>query len=177
MKQTALLIIDVQAGLIKQHPYQEAILIEQLQQLLSKARKASMEVIFIRHDDGVGSDLAKGSEAWEIDAQLQPKEHERIFDKCYNSAFKETGLREYLDAQGVQQLIIAGMQCEYCIDTTIRVAFEYGYQIIVPKNGTSTFDQPCLSGKELLAYYEETIWKDRFADILSITDIPFEAML
>ncbi|EIQ81181.1 UNVERIFIED_CONTAM: isochorismatase family protein [Streptococcus canis] len=36
-----------------------------------------------------------GSSGWEIDESAAPQESEKIFDKSYNSAFKETGLVDY----------------------------------------------------------------------------------
>ena len=49
----------------------------------------------------------------------------------YNSAFKNTNLDAYLKSQGIQDLIIVGMQSEYCIDTSIKVAFELGYSCLL----------------------------------------------
>lgn len=37
MKNTALLIVDVQNGLAKEHPYQEEMVIEKIQRLLAAA--------------------------------------------------------------------------------------------------------------------------------------------
>lgn len=171
MKQTALLLIDIQSSLIEDHPDHEQSLIHDIQTLLTKARETKMEVIFVRHDDGVGTTLTKGMTGWDIYEGLQPLPSEKIFDKFYNSAFKETGLQAYLKEKDIQTLIITGLQCEYCIDTTIRVAFELGYQLLVPKGCTSTFSNTYLSGEQLVSYYEQTLWNHRFATIVDVDHI------
>ena len=47
-------------------------------------------------------------------------------------------------------MILVGMQVEYCVDTTIRVAFEKNYKITVPQGGTTTFDTKEYAGGEYL---------------------------
>ncbi|WP_390892552.1 isochorismatase family protein [Listeria booriae] len=42
-----------------------------------------------------------------------------MFDKTVNSAFKDSGLLEYLISKDENKLIIAGLQTEYCIDTMV----------------------------------------------------------
>ena len=63
------------------------------------------------------------------------------------------------------------MQTEYCIDTTCRVAYEYGYSVIIPEGGTTTFDNITFKANELLKYYEQKIWNKRFASIIPIEDV------
>lgn len=89
---------------------------------------------------------------------------EKKISKSYNSAFKNTELKAYLDEQGIEALIIAGMRTEYCVDTTIKVAFECGYAIFVIENGTTTFEADDIEAKTLIEHYEN-IWADGFAEV------------
>ncbi len=171
MKQTALLVVDMQTGLIEGHPYNEQNVINNIKTLLLKCREKQIEVIYVRHDDGVDSDLAYGSDAWEICKEIAPRANEKIFNKSYNSAFRGTGLREYLDNKKIDTLILVGMQTEYCIDATCKVAFEYGYHVIIPENTITTFDNALLSGKELSEYYTNQIWNNRFAVVKPLKQI------
>lgn len=168
MDKTALLIIDIQEGLTKEHPIDESIMINHVQRLIDRCHRQSIEVIYVRHHD---EGLPFGSDEWQIDKRILPSKNEKIFDKQYNSAFKETGLQEYLDSQGIKQLIIVGMQSEYCIDTTCRVAFELGYKLIIPRNATTTFNNEYISGKVLKQYLEERVWNQRFAAVVDIDEI------
>ena len=92
------------------------------------------------------------------------------FQKKYNSIFKETGLKEYLDKQGIEKLVLCGMQTEYCVDTSVKVAFEYGYQLIIPEGTCTTFDGNDIPAETINEFYED-IWEGRFADVLDYKHI------
>ena len=168
MPKTAMLVIDMQNALILEHPYDEKRLIRTVSSMEDICRENDIEVIFIRHEDNT---LVKGENGFEIYSQVAPKKGEKIFDKKYNSAFRKTGLLEYLRGKGVTKLIITGMQTDFCVDATIKVAFELGYDVIVPRGGHTTFDNRYLSGEELYHYYSYEIWNHRYAQVMSIDHI------
>ena len=174
MENTVLLVVDVQTALINYHPYNESAFIGNIDKLIRTARESNIEVIYVRHNDE-GTELEHGKEGWEIFNSIAPAAGERVFDKHYNSAFKDTDLKEYLDFKGLKNLILVGMQTEYCIDATCKVAFEFGYSLIIPANGTTTFDNKFSSAEMLTKYYEEKIWNKRFADVISL-DAALERM-
>ena len=93
-----------------------------------------------------------------------------MFQKRYNSMFKETGLKEYLDQQGIEQLVLCGMQTEYCVDTSVKVGFEYGYKLVIPEGAVTTFDGEDIPAETLNEFYEN-IWAERFADVLDYKTI------
>jgi nicotinamidase-related amidase len=171
MKNTVLMVVDVQTELVDSHPYNEDIVINNIQKLLLTARLNGMEVIYIRHDDGEGSGFCKGFEGWEIHPSVKPEPNEKIFDKNFSSAFRKTPLQEYLNSKKIETIILTGMQTEYCMDATCKVAFEYGYQVIVPKDTNTTFDNDKFSGKDLVEFYNETIWDNRFATLLPMDEV------
>lgn len=170
MKNLALLIVDVQNELVEGHPYNERELIKNIKTLLKSARENNREVIYIRHDDGKGSELERGSYGWEIYKEIGPRDGEKIFEKEYNSAFHKTGLKEYMDSKGIGKLILVGMQTEYCIDATCKSAFDLEYEIIMPEGTNTTYDNEYLSGEKLYEYYNYKIWKNRFAKIIAVDE-------
>lgn len=170
MKNTVLLVVDVQTALIAEHPYNEEKVISNIKQLINEARNTNMEVVYVRHDDGEG-ELERGVDGWQIYNEIAPMEGERIFDKQYNSAFLKTGLKEYLNQNKVETIILVGLQTEYCIDTTCKAAFEHGYKIIVPYETNTTFDNEYLTGEKLYEYYNKTIWNNRFARVISVEEL------
>ena len=105
---TALLVIDIQQALIDDHPANEESFLKRVDDLILAAHASGKEVIYVRHDGGSGDSLEKGTPGWELIPYLRPSATERIFDKQYSSAFKETGLREYLAERGIAQLVICG---------------------------------------------------------------------
>lgn len=169
MKPDAMLVIDMQTMLVNAGPYHRDELLGNIGRLLSACRGAGIPVIYVQHDD---EELVPGTENWEIAPAIAPKPGEKRFEKQYSSAFRKTGLQAYLRALNAQNLLICGMQTEYCVDTTIRVAFELGFNVTVPEGGTGTFDNWHFKADELMYYYENRIWNDRFATVL-----PVEAIL
>lgn len=170
MKQTALLVIDVQQGLLDWHPYDADALLMDIKALQEHARKSGTEVIFVRHGEDDPEGLFSGSPAWQIGAAVAPQSGEKIFDKRYSSAFKDTGLDGYLKQKGIQTLVICGMQTEYCVDASVKSAFEHGYKVFVPRNGTTTYDAGIAPAAKLRGFYEDDIWNGRFADVLPLDE-------
>lgn len=171
MKNTILLVVDVQNCMMMEHPYNEQRVITNIQSLLRTARERGLEVVYVRHDDGVGSDLERGSEGWQIYSGIAPHDGEKIFEKHYNSAFLKTGLKEYLTEREKDTIILVGLQTEYCIDATCKAAFEHGFKVIIPQETNSTFDNEFLSGEKLYEYYNYKIWNQRFAKVLPIEEV------
>lgn len=169
MKKKALLIIDVQKAIMKEIPYKSELLITTITDLISACREKNMEVIYVQHD-GVDDELARGCTGWEIYDDIKPLPSDKIFDKKFNSAFKDTGLKEYLKNQSITTLILSGMQTEYCIDASIKTAFEYGFELIIPKNGVTTVDRTDITAQFINDFFYN-IWDNRFGKVLSNFEI------
>lgn len=164
---TALLVIDIQTALIEAKPYAVDKCLSIWQKVIAICREKNIEVIYVRHND---SELMTGSRGWEIYGSIAPETGEQVVDKRYNSAFKETHLQSYLTNHDIEHLIIVGMATNYCIDTTIKVAFEFGYDLSVVKNGTTTFDDRKIAAEQLIQHYEN-IWDRRFAQVANLEEI------
>ncbi|BCJ94442.1 amidase [Anaerocolumna cellulosilytica] len=171
MKYDALIIVDMQTALVEAGPYNREVVIENIKAVLNSCRNSLIPVIYIQHDGGQGDELEHGSIGWTIYSDISPMADEKIFDKQYNSAFRKTGLHSYLQEIGAKNIILCGMQTEYCLDATCKVAFEYGYNVTIPRSTTTTFDNNFASGKDLTEYYENQIWKNRYAQIISIEQV------
>lgn len=87
-------------------------------------------------------------EEFEIYDGFAPISEEKIFDKFVNSAFKKTGLLEYLKGKGEGEIVVIGLQTDYCMDATIKCGFEHGFKIIVPEYTNSTFDNDFMTGEQ-----------------------------
>ncbi len=170
MKDIALLVVDVQKGLIDDHPYREIELLEEIRALTERARANEVEVVYVRHCEDDPNGLFPGNPAWQVLPAIAPHEGERVFDKRFSSAFKDTGLDEYLRGKGVKTLVISGMQTEYCIDATVKSAFERGYKVYMPEGGSTTYDNRLFSADTLVDFYEKDIWNGRFADVLLLDE-------
>ncbi len=170
MMKTALLVIDAQELITNERLYAYEKYIENVRRLISEARKNGTEVIYVRHDDGVGQPLSKGNEGFDVCSEFAPEAGERIFDKSVNSPFRDSGLLEYLCSNGVKRLIITGLQTDFCIDATVKCGFEHGFEIIVPEHCNTTFDNDFMTAEQTCCYYNEFMWKNRYADCVSIAE-------
>ena len=166
----ALIVIDIQEGLVKENPFDTKNFIINTKAIIQHFRDQNIEVIFIRHSEDEGL-LAMGSDNWQVYHELKPQENEKIFNKYYNSIFKDTELKEYLNRKNITDLTFVGMQVEFCIDTSVKVGFEYGYKITIVEDAISTFDNIHLSADQILSFYREKIWRNRFAQLRTTTEI------
>ena len=166
----ALIVIDIQEGLVNENPYDAKNLITNTKAIIQHFRDQNIEVVFIRHSEDEGL-LATGSDNWQVYHELKPQENEKIFNKYYNSIFKDTELKEYLDSKSITDLTFVGMQVEFCIDTSVKVGFEYDYKITIVEDAISTFDNIHLSADQILSFYKEKIWRNRFAQLRTTKEI------
>jgi len=165
-----LLIVDVQKAITNDALYRFELFRSRLAELIGRARRRGVEVIFVRHDDGPGSALTKGQDGFEIHEDFCPAIGELVLDKTVNSAFRDTGLTEYLREKREDTVMIAGLQTDYCIDATIKAGFERGFKMIVPEETNSTFGNRYMSGAQTYEYYNSFIWNGRYAECISFED-------
>lgn len=163
-----LLVVDTQKLITNEKLYNFDKFVFNVKKLIKEARENNIEVIYIRHDDGEGCELTKGTEGYEIYEEFKPRNDEKIFDKMFNSGFKETGLLEYLKEKCEKDIVVSGLQTDYCIDATIKCGFEHGFNIIVPAYANTTIDNKFMSAEQSYKYYNEFIWNGRYAKCIPI---------
>ena len=165
-----LLVIDMQKGLLVDELYNRDKIIDNILKLINKARKTNNEVIYFKHDAGSGSGLSTGDDAFEISEEVKPLENEKVFIKTINSCFSNTIFSKYLEESSDKDLMILGLQTEFCIDATIKSAYEKGYNVFIPLNTNSTFDNDIIKAKKAVKLYSEWIWPGCFGNVISMKD-------
>ena len=71
--------------------------------------------------------------------------------------FTATDLQTTLKESAIIDLIICGLQSDFCIDTTTRRALALGYPVVLVSDGHSTIDNKVLSGAQISAHHNETL--------------------
>ena len=66
---------------------------------------------------------------------------------------------------------MVGLQTEYCIDATVKCGFEHGFRVIVPEYSNSTFDNEFMTAEQSYRYYNEFMWKNRYAECVSVENV------
>ena len=163
-----LLVVDTQDMIMTEYLYAFSTFVQNVTTLISTARDKNTEVIYIRHDDGI--ELTAGAEGFEIFKQFAPRDGEKIFDKNFNSAFRKTGLLEYLSEKQESQVMVVGLQTEYCIDATVKCGFEHGFKMIVPAYCNTTCKNEYMSGEKTYEYYNQKIWNKRYAECVTFEE-------
>jgi nicotinamidase-related amidase len=82
----ALLIIDVQVGLVKLIPAEiRAGVLSRIETLLSRARASGTPVIYIQHDGPRGHPLETHTKGWDIHPSIKPLDSESVVNRIPSS--------------------------------------------------------------------------------------------
>lgn len=141
---TALLIIDVQQGLDAPHlghrnnPSAE----QQMRRLLTAWRQASWPVLHVQHmSTRPESTLRPELPGNAIKPEVQPLPGEPLFQKTVNSAFLGTELEAQLRRAKIEHLVVIGLTTDHCISSSVRMAANLGFEVIVVEDATATFER------------------------------------
>lgn len=164
-----LLVVDTQKGCFNDSLYAFEKVRDNIKHLIAAARENNVEVVYVQHDDGPGTDLDKSADNYEIYEEFAPRNGEKRFEKNVNSSFHPmTGLTEYLQSKGEKDIIAVGVSTDYCMDATIKSGFEKGFKIFVPEYTNSTYDNPYFDKETAYKYFNEFMWKKRYAIMITV---------
>ena len=150
----ALLIIDVQVGLVELMPTEiQSSVLSKIKTLLTKARASKIPVIYIQHDGAKGHPLETRTQGWEIHPSVMPAAGDQVIRKRESDSFFETKLQEELERRGITGLIVAGAMTEYCVDTTCRRATTLGYDVTLASDAHLTRDNKVLTAANIIAHH------------------------
>lgn len=69
---------------------------ENIKKLIAEARANHIEVMYVQHDDGPGTDIDRGTDNYEIFDEFAPAAGEKRFEKNVNSAFHSSTERQHI---------------------------------------------------------------------------------
>lgn len=155
----ALLIVDMQVGLFHgpEQPFEGQRVLDNINQLIHRARQAGTPVIAVRHTGPQGSPIAAGSAPWQLLPQLQLEAGDQRLDKTRPNCFVGTGLAEQLRAEQIDELVIVGMKTQYCIDATCRAALDLGFAAVLVEDAHTCMDTPALPARAIIEHHNATL--------------------
>lgn len=157
----ALLIIDMQVGMLDDSiisPVFEANkLLSNVALLVETARRTTTPIIFAQHDGGSGHHLEYKSKGWHIHPDLKVSNEDLVIEKETPDSFLNTNLHEKLVSRNIKKLIIAGIQTEFCVDTTCRRAFSLDYEVTLVEDAHSTWDTSQQSASQIINHHNSTL--------------------
>jgi nicotinamidase-related amidase len=167
MKNTALLVIDVQKDVVL-HAANINEVVSNINSLVTGARKSNVPVIWVQHSDDY---LKKGSDGWQIVDELVPLPNEVKIYKTHSNSFIETDLSEQLDSLGIKSLIITGAQTNYCVNATSNAGVELGYQVTLVSDAHTTEDTETEKATDIIDLKNATFAK--IDKVLKTSEIVF----
>jgi nicotinamidase-related amidase len=174
---TALLVIDVQNGVMAGAPRREEV-IANIGTLIGRARAGGVPVIWVQHAD---QGLPEGSESWQYVPELVRLEGEPLVHKHYGDSFEATDLEVRLAERGVGRLVVAGAQTDACVRSTLHGAFVRGYDTTLVEDAHTTEDLSAYGAPapELVIAHTNLYWRfqsapGREAGTVSTAEVVFD---
>jgi len=160
-----LLVIDVQQAMFGAvEPFDGRAVVSRIAALIARARAAQVPIFYVEFD--------KNGPGFAFVPEIAPQSGDCVTVKRRASAFQDTELDARLRAAAIDSLVVCGMQTEFCVDTTVRSAFEHGYKVTVVGDCHTTFDGAILPAATIIAH-TQNIWNGRFARLKLGQDVVF----
>jgi nicotinamidase-related amidase len=151
---TALLVIDVQIGLVELMPSElRRIVLPRITALPAQARASGTPVVHSQHDGTKGHPLETHTKGWDIHPSVKPADGEKIIREHESDSFFGPTLQQELEKGGVTRLVVAGAMTEYCVDTTCRRATSLGYDVTLASDAHLTRDNKVLPASKIIAHH------------------------
>ena len=182
----ALVVVDVQQGFEEEAfwgPRNNPSADENIAGLIDAWQSSGRPVVFVRHDSNKpASPLRVGYPGNGFKHYVEERRGkgggaELLVTKSVNSSFYGTpDLKAWLDAAGVRQMVVAGIQTNMCVETTARMGGNLGYEVFVPLDATHTFDLAgpfgwTLSADELARATAVSLHGGGFAKVVSSAEL------
>ena len=149
MKNSALVVIDLQNGITKN--YRE--IIEKVNEAIDRAVQKELWVVYIQHNN-----LSAGTRTFKPGthgAELVPEMKivsDHIFAKSKSNALTSENFTAFIQEHGITEFYIAGADATACIKSTCFNMAKSGYTVHVLSDCITSYDKKKLP--EMLSYYE-----------------------
>lgn len=155
---SALLIIDIQQALCAGDwsAFDIDRVVDRVNAVAGKARAVGAPVVLIQHEEDEGP-FQYGTEGWQLFERLAIEAGDIRVRKTAPDSFYKTELQSLLQAQGVNRLVVCGLQSEFCIDSTVRAALALGYPVVLVADAHSTLDNGVLTAGQISAHHNATL--------------------
>ncbi len=151
-RKRALLVIDMQRGLLNRDVYDKETMIANIRSLMESFHRARQPVILVRHANDTF--LRKGSPDWEVSEELPSSQGDIVIDKTHGSVFREKPFLTFLKENGITSLVVAGLVSNGCIRAACLDGVRLGYELILVADGHSTFSK---GGKTIVEQWNQEL--------------------
>ena len=140
-----LLIIDIQRDYFPGGAFplvEPEAAAEAARRALDHFRANGEPIVHVRHiwDAPDAAFFKKGTEGTEIHPLVAPEGDEPVITKDEPNAFLGTYLEQRLRADGIDELVVAGMMSSMCVDASVRAGADLGFGMTVIHDGCAAPD-------------------------------------
>ncbi|WP_313318246.1 cysteine hydrolase family protein [Stenotrophomonas sp.] len=110
--------------------------------VIADARAKGVPVLHVRHE-AASSDapiFVPGSDGVRIMAAVAPIGDEPVIVKNHVNSFRDTDLKQQLDARGIEDVVVVGAMSHMCVDAVVRASADMGYAVTVLHDACATRD-------------------------------------
>ncbi len=109
--------------------------------LIASWRDQAQPVVFVRHDADEEASPLRPDEAGNAFKDVIEGEPDLLVSKRVNSAFHgDPDLERWLTENGIEGILVCGIQTNMCCETTARVGANLGFEMSFAIDATHTFD-------------------------------------
>ena len=142
--------------------------------LLAHWRARNAPVVVVRHDSlEPNSVFRPGRPGNALKPEVRPLRGEVFVGKNQHSAFIGTELEAMLRKAGTTELVVCGIQTNFCCETTARIGSDLGYDVWFVLDATHTFDSAAPDGEVVpaaeIARMTAINLQDEFAEVVTTT--------
>lgn len=121
-------------------------------ELLHAWRTTKRPIIHVHHlNPRQGSLFNPGSVGARVKPEAEPRGDEPLLAKDVNSAFIGTDLEARLRAAEIGTIVAVGMTTDHCVSTTVRMAANLGFSVMLVDDATATFERTSPTGRRFSA--------------------------
>jgi ureidoacrylate peracid hydrolase len=188
----ALLIIDMQNGFVSKGGSYDLMgidtakyqgIIPNVRRLIQTCRSARIPIFFTQAvREGTGIDLLTRTHkilpksrvrtrpicvrgTWDADIvdEITPTKQDNVVIKRRDSAFQDTEMEVWLRSFGIDTIIFSGIDTCICVESSLRDAFNHGYDVILISDATASMNKNYSSTTEnIREYYGLVMTLDEF---------------
>ncbi|MEV0648840.1 cysteine hydrolase family protein [Phytomonospora sp. NPDC050363] len=158
----ALIVIDVQNEYetgklpISHPPVADAL--ANITAALDAAPARGAKVVVVQHDAPAGAPIfAPGTPTWELDPAIASRPRDHLVHKTTASSFHGTDLGEWLDANGVTTVTLAGFMTQNCVLATAFDAAARGLTVEILSDATGAISLENAAGSADAKTVHETL--------------------
>ena len=146
----ALLVIDMQYGLLQRNVFNKQGLIKNVNTLLAHFHNKDKPVFLIRHTNTSFS--TENTDNWQIDSEIKVADSDILLNKTHSSVFKEKQFISLLQENNITSVVVVGLVSNGCVKAACLDAQLNGLEVTLISDGHSTFHK---EGEDMVNYWNK----------------------